>query len=190
MRVISGLLKGRKLEGYDIDGTRPTMDYVKESMFAMVQDYLYDAKVLDLFAGSGSLGIEAISNGAEECTFVDKNIIAIKTIEKNIKNFKIEQKCTLINKDYKNALNVLKNKKFDIIILDPPYKMSVKDDVLNSIISNNVIAKEGIIICETEEIIDSFNNNLEIIKCRKYGQKNITILKCVNIDKTNWLCKK
>ena len=71
MKVISGLLKGRNILGYDIDGTRPTMDRVKESLFAMIQDYIKDSTVLDLFAGSGSLGIEAISNGAKTCYFID-----------------------------------------------------------------------------------------------------------------------
>ena len=73
MRVISGVLKGRKIEGYDIEGTRPTMDRVKESVFGSIQDYIKDYIVLDLFAGSGNLGIEAISNGSEYCYFIDNN---------------------------------------------------------------------------------------------------------------------
>ena len=83
VRVISGKYKGRILEGFNINGTRPTMDRVKESMFAMIQNNLKDKVVLDLFAGSGSLGIEALSNGAKLCYFVDNNKIAINTIKKN-----------------------------------------------------------------------------------------------------------
>ena len=75
MRVISGKYKGKNLIGFDIDGTRPTMDRVKESLFASIQDYVSDSIVLDLFAGSGNLGIEAISNGASYCYFVDNNQI-------------------------------------------------------------------------------------------------------------------
>ena len=74
MKVISGTLKGRKILGYDIEGTRPTMDRVKESLFATIQEYLKDSIVLDLFAGSGNLGIEAISNGSSHCYFIDNNI--------------------------------------------------------------------------------------------------------------------
>ena len=86
MRVISGKYKGKKLDGFNIEGTRPTMDRVKESMFALIQNEIKDAICLDLFAGSGSLGIEALSNGAKKCYFVDKNQIAIETIIKKQKD--------------------------------------------------------------------------------------------------------
>ena len=88
MRVISGIYKGKNILGFDIDGTRPTMDRVKESMFAMVQDNIKDKVVLDLFSGSGSLGIEALSNGAKMCYFNDSNKIAYNTILKNTKDIK------------------------------------------------------------------------------------------------------
>ena len=84
MKVISGTLKGRNIEGYNIDGTRPTMDRVKESLFAMLGQTIIDSVCLDLFAGSGNLGLEAISNGASEVYFVDHNKIAIETIKKNM----------------------------------------------------------------------------------------------------------
>ena len=84
MRVISGKYKGKRINGYDIDGTRPTMDRVKESMFGTIQDYIKDSVVLDLFAGSGNLGIEALSNGALKGYFVDNNKKVIDTIKKNI----------------------------------------------------------------------------------------------------------
>ena len=90
MRVISGVLKGRNVKGYDIDGTRPTMDRVKESMFATIQNNLKDSVCLDLFCGSGNLGIEAISNGSKLCYFVDNNIKAIKVVEENLKTLNIK----------------------------------------------------------------------------------------------------
>ena len=86
MHIISGKYKGKKLKGFDIDGTRPTMDRVKESVFAMIQGVLPGSKVLDLFSGSGALGIEAISNGASKGVLVDNNSISVKTIKENIKN--------------------------------------------------------------------------------------------------------
>ena len=88
MKIISGKYKGRNIVGYDINGTRPTMDRVKESLFAMIQNYIDNSNCLDLFAGSGNLGLEALSNGASSCTFIDNNKIAIKTIKNAITNFK------------------------------------------------------------------------------------------------------
>ena len=85
VRIISGKYRGKKLQGFDIDGTRPTMDRVKESLFAMIQTELEDSKCLDLFAGSGALGLEALSMGAKSCDFIDHNQIAIKTIKKILK---------------------------------------------------------------------------------------------------------
>ena len=95
MRVISGTLKGRNIEGFNLDGTRPTMDRVKESLFASIQNYIEGATVLDLFAGSGNLGIEAISNGSDFVYFCDKNSEAVKVINKNLDNFKIKDKILL-----------------------------------------------------------------------------------------------
>ena len=132
MRVISGIYKGRNLNGFDIEGTRPTMDRVKESMFASIQSYIKDSVVLDLFAGSGSLGIEALSNGCSICYFVDNNKIAIDTINKN--TFDINNK-VILNKDYKSALEYFKNNniKFDLILLDPPYKNNLLNDAIKYI---------------------------------------------------------
>ena len=120
MRVISGKYKGKKLKGYNIDGTRPTMDRVKESLFATVQNKIKNSKCLDLFAGSGALGIEALSMGALSCDFIDNNIIAIKTITENTVN--IEENYNILNIDYKRFLKTTKNK-YAIIFLDPPYKI-------------------------------------------------------------------
>ena len=107
MKVIQGKHKGTILKGFDIDGTRPTMDRVKESLFAMIQNRINDSIVLDLFAGSGNLGIEALSMGAKECFFVDKNGIACKTIKTNLE--KVREDGKIINSDYKAALNSFNN---------------------------------------------------------------------------------
>ena len=98
MRVISGFLRGREIKGYTIDGTRPTMDRVKESMFAIIQDYIKDSICLDLFAGTGNLGIEAISNGAKKVYFNDKNKIACKVIRETVDKFDISDKCEILIK--------------------------------------------------------------------------------------------
>ena len=106
MRIISGKLKGRKIDGFDLDGTRPTMERVKESLFAMIQNQLDDALVLDLFAGSGNLGIEAISQGAKKSILVDHNNKAIKIIKKNIENLDLSQSVDIICSDYLKALDI------------------------------------------------------------------------------------
>jgi len=174
MRVISGKYKGKNLIGFDIDGTRPTMDRVKESLFGIIQEKVRDSVVLDLFAGSGSLGIEAISNGAYEAYFVDNNIELINIIKKNTSN--MNDKIHIMKSDYKSALELYKNSniKFDIIFLDPPYKLNLINDCLNKIEEYNLLNEDGIIICEyeTEEI---YNNKLKLIKEKKYGSKKIKI---------------
>ena len=123
MKVISGFLRGREIKGYTIDGTRPTMDRVKESMFAIIQDYIKDSVCLDLFAGTGNLGIEAISNGAKKVYFNDKNPVAVKIIKSNLEKFGVMDKADVIKKDYEDAIEYYRvNRiKFNIIFLDPPY---------------------------------------------------------------------
>ena len=108
MKVISGKFKGRNIEGFTIDGTRPTMDRVKESLFAMIQNYIDDSNVLDLFSGSGNLGIEALSEGAKSIVLVDSNYKAIKVIDNNIKTIGIEN-TKVLNMDYKKAIEYLKD---------------------------------------------------------------------------------
>ena len=173
MRVISGKYKGKNIIGYDIEGTRPTQDRVKESLFSMIQDYVLDSSVLDLFAGSGNLGIEALSNGAKNCIFVDNNSKCIETIKKNTAGI---DNVTIINSDYKKALDNFKDKKFDLIFLDPPYNLECIDYILDKIVEYDLLNKDGLVICEYE--FDTFNeeyNNLELIKEKKYGYKNIKI---------------
>ena len=174
MRVISGKYKGKNLIGFDIEGTRPTMDRVKESLFGIIQNKIKNSIVLDLFAGSGSLGIEAISNGALEVYFIDNNIELINIIKKNTSN--MDDKIHIMKSDYKNALELLKNSniKFDIIFLDPPYKLNLINDCLDKIVKYNLLNEDGIIVCEyeTEEI---YNSSLKLVKDKKYGSKKIKI---------------
>lgn len=172
MRIISGKYKGKKLNGFNIEGTRPTMDRVKESLFGMIQTYIPDSIVLDLFAGSGALGLEAVSNGAKECYLIDNNIEAIKTIKENSQNF--EETLNIIHIDYKKFLKTT-DKKFDIIFLDPPYKEKQLDTSLRIIEERGLLNEKGIVICEYE--IGEPHTNLELIKEKSYGPKKIKIYK-------------
>lgn len=180
MRVISGKLKGRVLKGYNIEGTRPTMDRVKESLFASIQDYLDDSIVLDLFAGSGNLGIEAISNGASKCYFVDNNKECIKVINDNVNTFNITEQAVILNKDYLDAINNFKNNvKFDIIFIDPPYKYNIKKELLDIILKNNILNDNGIAVFEYSLDEDIDNINFKLLKSKKYGDKYISVYKKV-----------
>lgn len=178
MRVISGLYKGRNLKGFDIDGTRPTMDRVKESIFSSIQNYLDEAICLDLFSGSGNLGIEALSNGADTCYFVDINKKAINTIKENIDSLNITNH-VVMNSDYKDALEHFKNNniKFDLVFLDPPYKLNVIDNIINYILDNNLLNEKGLIICEFDSDIKKEYDELKVIKEKKYGSKYVVIFK-------------
>lgn len=179
MKVISGILKGRKIEGFDLEGTRPTMDRVKESLFATIQNSISGSIVLDLFAGSGNLGIEAISNGSIKAYLNDISDKAIKVIRKNVVNFKIEDSVTILNMDYKKCLEYLshENLKFDIIFLDPPYKELVVGDIIEFICEKGLLSEAGIIVCEVSKNYLGEYDNLEKIKEKKYGDKQIIIFK-------------
>lgn len=181
MRIISGKYKGRVIDGYDIEGTRPTQDRVKESLFAMIQEDIVDAVCLDLFAGTGNLGIEALSNGASSCYFVDNNQKCIDVLKKNLRNID-SSFYHLFCLDYNNALNQLieNNIKFDIIFLDPPYHLDCLDEILNKIEKYDLLNSDGIVICEYE--FENFQGNysgLELEKNKKYGYKNIRIYRRV-----------
>ena len=178
MKIISGEFKGRVIKGYDIDGTRPTMDRVKESLFGTIQAYVPDSVCLDLFAGTGNLGFEALSNRASFSYFNDSNIKCVKLIENIIKELNLQDRSKVLNMHYKKALNYFKdnNIKFDLIFLDPPYKMDVLNEIIKFINDNKLIKDNGLIICEVDNLyldIDYYSK----IKEKKYGSKYIVIYK-------------
>ena len=177
MKIISGKYKGRNLDGHNLDGTRPTMERVKESLFAIIQNHLEDAIVLDLFSGSGNLGIEALSEGASYAYLVDFNKKAAITIKNNLNNIGINE-AEVINLDYKKALNYLKDKKMDLIFLDPPYKTDYIEQSIKLIDEYNMLNEDGLIICENDSLDKIvYPENYEVVKDRKYGDKWVVILK-------------
>ena len=142
MRVISGTARGTKLETLEGLDTRPTLDRVKEALFSIIQNYIYDAKVLDLFSGSGALAIESISRGAKEAISCDISRKASEIIKQNVKKTHFEEKVKIINKDYKKCLQELENSKFDIIFLDPPYNTDFGIDGARIIMEKGMLAEE------------------------------------------------
>ena len=178
MRIISGKYRGTVLNGHNIVGTRPTMDRVKESLVAMVQTKLKSAVILDLFTGSGSVGLEMISNGAKCAYLVDKNPKVIDVLKKNLIKLNPDEEINLIKKDFKDACRYFSenNIKFDIIFLDPPYELNYINPSIKLIKELNLLNNEGLIICESE-FEDVQNHGFDIYKERKYGSKKIIILK-------------
>lgn len=179
MKIISGSLKGRKILGYDIEGTRPTMDRVRESLFSMIQNYIPNSVVLDLFCGCATLGLEAISNGSKVCYFNDINKKCISNIKINTKEFKIEDKAIISNLDYKKALTTYKEQKvkFDIIFLDPPYHMECINDIIEFVLDNKMLNDNGVIVCEVDHNYIKQYHELDLIKEKKYGNKFVYVLK-------------
>ena len=165
MRVIAGKFKGRRLE---IPKTtlRPTLDRTKETLFNILQAYVPNANVLDLFAGSGGLGLEALSRGADNCVFVDINKEAVKVIKFNCEKCKV-QNASVINLPYDVAISGLKQK-FDIVFADPPYSDGLYYDILKRLDKSEVLAKDAVIVLEHDtenELPDSVGN------LSKYRQK-------------------
>lgn len=183
MRVISGKARGTKLSSIESLSTRPTLDRVKESLFNIIQNNLRDAVVLDLFAGSGQLGIEALSRGADKAYLCDINRDAVKMIKQNLEKTKLKDKAVIINEDYKKALRTLNtNEKFDIIFIDPPYKEDIAVDSIIDIIHESRLKENGIMIIETDEIerdLREINKieNIKIIDQRKYGRASLIFIK-------------
>ena len=147
MRVITGRAKGVKLAAPDGLKTRPTTDRVKEALFSIVQFEIPGARVLDLFGGSGQLGIEALSRGATKAVFVDAGEEACKLIRHNLRLTKLEQEASVIRADYLDYLKRSKEK-FDIIFLDPPYAEVFLENALKLVTEIDILQTNGIIITE------------------------------------------
>lgn len=180
MRIIAGLAKGRKLlppEGSDV--TRPTLDRVKEAMFSMIQNRIPDAEVLDVFAGTGSLGLESVSRGANYCYLVDRNPVTFERLKKNVENIGFANNCKCLNMDSYEALSFLskKNKVFDIIFIDPPYFKDMIPKAIEMISEGKLLHSDGIIVTKIDsaEKIYEGNGEIQLIKHRKYGNTTVCL---------------
>ena len=175
MRVSSGKYKGRALLENKYEHIRPTADIVKQSIFNKLSDMIDGAVVLDLFCGTGALGIEAISRGAGEVVFADCDARSIDLTKKNIEKVKIAEKHLILKGDYKDVIKRL-DKRFDLIILDPPYKSGLYEDVIKSIYDNKLLKDNGVIVCEQNKE-DKFDFSLfDKMDEKKYGIKLVSFL--------------
>ena len=184
VRVISGSARGLKLNTPGDDRVRPTTDRVKESMFNIVQDWVYDSQVLDLFAGSGALGIEALSRGASQAVFCDNSLDSIKIIKSNIEKARVADRSQIVSGDFKRCLRDMeaKNQSFDMIFVDPPYYEGLFEEVLDTIRSCKILIKDGIVIVEhdAKRPIGQVEG-LEVYKEKKYGITMLTFY-CLEDD--------
>ncbi len=178
MRVISGEKKGFRLKAPKGRDTRPTEDRIKESMFNILKAIDKNSIVLDLFAGSGSIGIEFLSRGTKKAYFVDKSNISIMAIKDNLNHTDLMDKSEIIKTDSIKAIKFFgrKNIKFNYIFIDPPYEKGLIIKAIENISDENILLENGIIIAEHEKELDLPNkiNKLKKIDRRNYGSKSLT----------------
>lgn len=175
MRVISGRARGLKLESPEGLNTRPTLDRVREAVFSMLFAKIPECAVLDLFAGSGALGIEALSRYAGHCTFVDNNSAAEKVVRSNICKAGFSDCADIILGDSIEFLKTT-NCKYDIVFLDPPYKAGLYEDALGVIKERGLLNIGGLIIAECSRNFSFEPRGYNIIKDKTYGKVRIYIL--------------
>lgn len=179
MRVVSGDCKGRPLKAVPGNTTRPTTDKVKEALFNMIGPYFSGGIGLDLFAGSGGLGIEALSRGLEKVIFIDRDAKAIQVIHENIKACKLEASAEVYRNDADRALKALIKREivFDYIFLDPPYKKQQLINIIEKIDENKLLNNGGFIVCEHSHDVElpETTGVFSQIKHEKYGMIAITI---------------
>ena len=198
MRIISGKAKGVQLSALNSKRTRPILDRAKESMFSILGNSVLDSVVLDLFAGTGSLGIEALSRGANRCLFVENSTNAIKVIKKNLRNANLQKRTVVLKINVFRLLDFIKNKdvKFDLILVAPPYKLLDIDcgdrkrifSLLEAFVSKQIINEKGVIILQhhiKQKIIQECFKQLSVIDERQYSNTQLTFLKA-NVASTKF----
>lgn len=177
MRIISGRCRGLNLYTLDGNATRPTLDRVKESVFNILGNLFCDITVLDLFAGSGALGLESLSRGAASCDFVDSSKNAVDIIKKNIKKCHMEDVANVYQSDFEQAIRKMPNNRFDLVFLDPPYGKDLGILAIKRL--KDIVKDNSIIVLETDEtdevpdLIDCF----ERYDVRKYGRVTISFFR-------------
>lgn len=172
MRIITGSARGTKLFSLEGDATRPTSERAKEALFSMIQFEIEGRRVLDLYAGSGQLGLEALSRGAAYCMFVDQSPEAIAIVKKNIEKTKMGDCCRTIISDACNYVRKIGDReKYNIVFVDPPYASGLIVPTLERLIASDILAEGGLVFCETdkEEPFENAQHIFEHFTMRKNG---------------------
>ena len=175
MRIIGGDARGRTIVAPAGAKTRPTQDYVRESLFNIIRWDVEDARVLDLFAGTGQLGIEALSRGAAHCDFVEHNKTAYGIVSKNVESARVKDKAALHRTEAAEFVSKAGRERYDVIFLDPPYGGVILENALKQIETFDILSVNGIIICESA-VEDRFSHGFAVVRERRYGATMITIL--------------
>ncbi len=185
MRVISGSARSLKLKTLEGLDTRPTTDRIKETLFNMIQNDIYGCSFLDIFAGSGGIGIEALSRGAKEAVFVDNNPKSIDIINDNLEFTKLKNNAVVLNKSYELAIAMLEdqNYSFDIVFMDPPYNKGFEKNVLELLTKSVIINNNTIIIVEAS--LDTNFDYLDSLGFVLYKEKKYKTNKHLFIKKVN-----
>ena len=181
MRIIAGKAKGTRLYTLEGENTRPTLDRVKESLFNIIQNEIQDSIFLDLFSGSGAIGLEAVSRGAKKAILCDKSKEACMIIKKNIEKTHALENIELYQTDFKEVLTSKIHEKLDIVFLDPPYKTNFAIEAIKIVLEKNLLKEDAMIIIETDDsnrILESLKSiNCEMKDIRKYGRAYLIFLK-------------
>ena len=175
IRITGGENRSRLLETPNTTLTKPTMDKVRAAVFNALGDAVRNARVLDLFAGSGSYGFESLSRGAKEATFVDVSYDAVKSIKKNAENLN-RKNIAIFNNDVLEFLNQ-NSQDFDIIFADPPYKLDIYEKVVKTLLERKILASGGIIVLESERELNIDESLFKSVRFYKYGLAKIYILR-------------
>ena len=181
MRIIAGKARGRKLISPETMETRPTLDRVKEAMFSSIQSYIPEAVVVDVFSGTGSLGLESASRGAREVYLFDKSSVTFPLLKQNVENLKFQDFCFPINTDSYAGLKQLasKGKKFNLIFIDPPYCKEMIPEAMKIIKEHEMLKEDGIIVTkiDTIETIYEGYKDIKLTKSKKYGNTTVCYYK-------------
>lgn len=185
MRIITGKLKGRKLKTPRSFDIRPTSDRVKEAIFSILDPYIHeDTVIVDLFCGTGNLGLEALSRGAKMVYFSDSSRESIALAKENIRDFGVVDQAVILAGDFKQNIKRISGK-VDIILLDPPYASGLLLKALQVVAASEVLKEDGIVLCEhtSREAIPEEIGNLNFLKTRKYGSKSVTLYRKMKEEK-------
>ncbi len=178
LRVIGGEAGGRRLAIMRGRATRPTADRVRESLFNILGEKVIGAEVLDLFAGVGSLGIEALSRGARKAVFVDKKSGCARTIRRNLENLGFSERVEVYKKEANKAIKFLakRGRKFGLIFLDPPYGSDLAEATLQELTRSNIIDDEAVVVIEhyRKKVIPQQVGNLKLIREYEYGDTKLS----------------
>lgn len=181
MRIIAGKARGHKLIPPATMETRPTLDRVKEAMFSSIQSYIPEAAIIDVFAGTGSLGLEAASRGASEVYLFDKSSVTFPLLKQNVENLKFQDFCFPMNIDAYEGLKKFgsKGKKFDIIFIDPPYCKEMIPEAMKIINDNEMLNINGIIVTKIDSIEEVYEGyeDIKLTKSKKYGNTTVCYYK-------------